>query len=161
MRFIRIGMATVLAAMLCGTAAQAGEASNPSGKFSIWVPDPWTVTQKRSGIVAENPKHNLYMVASPITLVDVDSLDEQARAFVDAELDDAKIVKDEETKHQGLPARRLQGTGRDEGDDVVFQCIVIDPGNNRDPLAVLIYGDPKPMEEAPPLEKILGSLKPM
>ncbi len=161
MQSMRMGVAALLAAMLCGTAVQAGETSNPNGKFSIWTPDPWTVTQKRSGIIAENPKRNIYVVASPVVLVDADSLDEQARAFVDNELDDMKITKDEETKHQGLPARRLQGTGRDEGDDVVFQCIVVDPGNNRDPLAVLIYGDPKPMEEAPPIEKILSSLKPM
>jgi hypothetical protein len=161
MRIMRAGMLALVAAMLCGTAAEAGETSNPNGRFSIWLPDPWTVTQKRSGIVAENPKHNIYMVASPVVLVDADSLDEAVRTFVDNELDDAKITKDDETKHQGFAARRLQGTGRDEGDDVIFQCIVIDPGNNRDPLAVLIYGDPKPMEEAPPLEKILGSLKPL
>ncbi len=161
MRIMRVGVAALLAAVLCGAAAEAGETSNPNGRFSIWLPDPWTVTQKRSGIIAENPKRNIYMVASPVAIPDADSLDESARAFVDNELDDAKIIKDEEIKHQGFAARRLQGTGRDEGDDVTFQCIVIDPGNDRDPLAVLIYGDGKPMEEAPPLEKILGSLKPL
>lgn len=161
MQTVKLGTIALLLALMCGTAVQAAETSNPNGKLSVWTPDQWTVTQKRSGIVAENPKRSLYMVASPVTVVDAGSLDEAARAFVDNELDDAKITKDEEVKHQGFPARRLQGTGRDEGDDVTFQCIVIDPGNNRDPLAVLIYGDPKPMEEAPPVEKILGSLKPL
>ena len=161
MRTMNAGMVALLAAMLCGATAEAGETSNPNGRFSIWTPDPWTVTQKRSGIVAENPKHNIYVVASPIVLVDAASLDEQARSFVDSELDDAKITKDDETKQQGLPGRRLQGTARDEGDDVVFQCVVIDPGNNRDPLAVLVYGEAKPMEEAGGVEKVLASLRPM
>ncbi|HXP75164.1 MAG TPA: LpqN/LpqT family lipoprotein [Stellaceae bacterium] len=161
MTIIKAGVIGLFVVLLCGAAARAGMVTSPNGKFSIWTPDPWTVTKKRSGITAENPKQSVYVVAAPVGVVDADNLDEQARAFVDNEIDDMKITKDEESKYQGFPARTLQGTGRDEGDDIVFQCIVVDPGGDRDVLAVLIYGDAKAMQENNAVEKILSSLKPL
>lgn len=160
----RTMVSILFAALMLTAAAHAGEVSNQQSKFSLWLPDRWTVTQMRGGIVARNEGDEVYVVASPVWAVDASGLAEQAHTFIDGELDSMKISKESDTKVGGMAARALEGTGKDSGDDVAFKAVVIDPGAPRDVLGVLVYGDPDFMEKKGAqrnIEHILASLKPL
>jgi len=150
------------ALMVWAASAAAGQTAVPRGGFSIWVPDKWTVTIKRTGIYAANPNDELYLVASRIGFPDANNLDDDAQAFLSYELDDYKISGSEDSNVGGMPSRALQGTGTSDKDSIEFTSEAIDPGPDHDVVGVLVYGDPDAMKTEQgqaTVKRILSSLK--
>jgi hypothetical protein len=145
-------------------AARAGEHANANGKFSIWLPDPWTVKESGPRIEAHNPKDTVQVVVGPLKDPDADLTDEDVADFIDDELDAMTIKKDVASKQDGLAARILEGTGEDEDDDVDFRSIAVDPGGNAPVIVVLVYGETEAMSRDDIeriVNRILHSLKPI
>src|SRR5262249_15786013 len=80
--------------------------------------------------------------------------------FLDDELDDFTIKTDQIVlEPSGARARKLEGTGKDEGDDIVFRIRAFLRG--ADVLVVLVYGEvPETTNEsgAALLDRVLRSL---
>ena len=157
-------LAPWLALGLPAAGAHAGETAHPAGRFSIWMPDSWTVQVQGDRVIAHNPNDNIQLVVGPLADKDADLADEDVRDFVDEELDDMAIAADQMTTQAGRPARQLQGTGDDEDEDVVFQAVAIDPAPGLPVIAALLYGETGPMarpEVQQMVSKILASFRPM
>jgi hypothetical protein len=161
---VRIGLVAFLAWIVCAAGAVAGEYKNPAGKFSIWLPDPWTVRVEGNRIFAQNPKDTIEVVVHPLADSDADLVDEDVTDFVDDELDSLKVVTDKPEKRGALNARYVEGTGMDGPDDVIFKAVAIDPGEKDAVIEVVIYGDDDVMDKAenqPMIQHILRSLQPL
>ena len=146
------------------TVGRAGETAHSAGRFSIWVPDSWTVQAQGDRLIAHNPNDNIQLVVGPIADKDADLTDEDVRDFVDEELDGMAIAADQMTTHAGRPARQLQGTGDDEDEDVVFQAVAIDPAPGLPVITALLYGETGPMarpEVQQMVARILASFRPL
>jgi hypothetical protein len=141
----------------------AGEVSNPQGKFSIWLPDSWEVTQSGNRVLAQNPKDSIEVVVGPLKDPNADLTDEDVTDFVDDELDAMKVAKDEKVTQASRPARRLEGTGADGDDDIEFRAVAIDPAEKEAVIEALVMIDHdiidrEQMEKV--VEHILRSFKP-
>lgn len=164
MMMLRVLAAAVFLSCLVAAGANAGDNVNQSGKFSIWVPDQWKVTQEGNRIRARNPRDTIEVLAGPLPDTDADLVDEDVADFVDDEIDDMKITKDDKTKLGSLDARILEGEGTDEGDDIIFRALALDPGGTAAVIEVVVYGDDDIMDTPDikrVVERILRSLKPI
>ena len=75
-----------------------------------------------------------------------------------------KVETDTPLKHRGLNARRIAGTGTDEGDVVRFHALAVDPGGKAAIIMVLVYGAPGAFEKGRAselTEHILNSFHPV
>jgi hypothetical protein len=88
---------------------------NACGRYSIWVPDSWTLTIKKERMAAESPDNGLYLVVAPIGDKSADLIDDDVVDFIDDELEDMKITSDRREKLVGIEARVMEGTGADNG----------------------------------------------
>jgi hypothetical protein len=161
---VRIFAIALLAWLTGAAGAMAGEYKNPAGKFSLWLPDPWTVKVEGKRIFAQNPKDTIEAVAHPLDDADADLVDEDVVDFIDDELDSMKVEADRAVKHGDLNARRVDGTGKDGPDDVVFRALAIDPGGTDAVIEVVVYGDDDAMDKdevKQMVEHILRSLHPL
>ena len=161
---LRFGVIVVVASLAATASAFAGEYKNPPGKFSIWLPDPWTVRVEGNRIFAQNPKDTIEVVAHPLLDPDADLVDEDVTDFVDDELDSMKVETDKPMKHGALNARYVEGTGTDGPDDVIFKALAIDPSEKDAVIEVVIYGDDDVMDKdelQPMIQHILRSLQPL
>ena len=161
---VRVIIIALIASLAGAASALAGEYKNPAGKFSIWLPDPWTVRVEGKRIFAQNPKDTIEVVVHPLDDPDADLVDEDVADFVDEELDTMKVVTDKPLKHGELNARLLEGTGTDGPDDVVFRALAVDPSANDPVIEVVVYGDDDVMDKddiKPMVQHILRSLHPL
>lgn len=159
---LRSAVLAIIVAISVAAGAWAGEVANPAGKFSVWLPDLWTVKHTGNRLDAHNPPNNIQVLVVPLKDDDADVVDEDVTDVVDDELDDMKVLKDEKAVHLRLQARRVQGTGNDEGDDVVFRVLAVDPGGKSPVVVALVYGETDVMargEIQGMVERILTSLK--
>jgi uncharacterized iron-regulated membrane protein len=143
-------------------AARADDHVSTGGKFSVWLPDRWVATAKGDRIEAHNPADSVQVVVGRLKDADADLSDEDVADFVDDELDDMAISKDETKNLQGRETRVLEGTGRDEEDPVNFRAVAFDPGGAV--LVALVYGDANVLgreEVSRAVERILRSVKPL
>jgi hypothetical protein len=143
--------------------ARSAEYRNEAGHFSIWVPDAWIVTQQGNRLDAHNPPDNVQVVVAPLKDGDADLTDDDVADFVDDEIDELRVTADRQMPVGNLPARHLEGTGKDEGDDVVFRAVAIDPGGTAAVIEVLVYGEDKAMardQVQKAVAHILRSLRP-
>ncbi len=151
------------ACLLTAGGALAGEQANAAGHFSAWLPDGWVIAQQGNRIVAHNPPDTIDVVIGPLKDADADLVDEDVADFVDDEIDDMHVASDTTAKLAGFAARRLEGTGSDEGDAIVFRALALDPGGAAAIIEALVYGDPDVMAR-PQLQQvvdhILHSLRP-
>jgi hypothetical protein len=141
----------------------SAEYRNEAGRFSIWLPNPWIVTQQGDRVVAHNPSDTVQVIAGPLKDHDADLTDEDVADFVDDEIDDMRVTADRQMPVGNLATRHLEGTGKDEGDDVVFRAVAIDPGGSAPVIEALVYGDNEAMardQVQNAVAHILRSLRP-
>ena len=119
--------------------AWAADVNVPEGRYTIWIPDTWKAGIAGSRISATASDESISVVAQVLPLpgelagADFDSL-------LDTELDDFTITRDEIVRRPGGElVRRLEGTGKDEGDDVLFR-IAASP-REKELVIVLVYGE--------------------
>jgi hypothetical protein len=145
-------------------AARSAQYRNEAGRFFIWLPDAWIVTQQGNRLDAHNPRDTVQVVVAPLKDRDADLADEDVADFVDDEIDAMRVTADQQMPVGNLPARHLEGTGKDEGDDVVFRAVAIDPGGAAPVIEALVYGDDEAMERDQvqnAVAHILRSLRPL
>lgn len=140
-------MRQIVAALLFGigllAAAPAGAAmrDNQVGGFTVLVPDGWVVEDHGPRLIAHNPADTIQLVVGPLADADADLNEVDVLDFVDDELDDMHVTTDRMGQQASKPARFVEGTGTDEGDDVAFRAVAIDPAANRAVIVALVYGE--------------------
>jgi hypothetical protein len=145
-------------------AARSAQYRNDAGHFSIWLPDAWIVTQQGNRLDAHNPPDTVQVAVAPLKDADADLTDDDVADFVDDEIDAMRVTADRQMPVGNLQARHLEGTGKDEGDDIVFRAVAIDPGGTAPVIEALVYGEDKAMthdQVQNAVEHILRSLRPM
>jgi hypothetical protein len=144
--------------------ASAADLRNDLGRFSVWLPDGWVIVQQGARMVGHNPGDTVQVVVGPLRDADADLVDEDVADFVDDEIDGMRVASDTNLQQAGFAARRLAGTGNDEGDDVVFHAMAIDPGGTAAVIEAVVYGETdamgRPQLQAA-VEQILTSLRPL
>jgi hypothetical protein len=144
-------------------AAQSAQYRNDAGRFSVWLPDAWIVAQQGNRLDAHNPPDTVQVVVAPLKDGDADLTDEDVADFVDDEIDEMRVTADRQMPVGNLPARHLEGTGKDEGDNVTFHAVAIDPGGTAPVIEALVYGEDKAMthdQVQNAVAHILRSLRP-
>jgi hypothetical protein len=125
---------------------------NACGRYAIWVPDAWKVTDKNERLLAESRDNELHLVVAPIKDKSADLIDDDVVDFIGDALDDMKITSDRREKLGGIEARVMEGTGTDDG-SILFRAVVLDPGENEGLIEMLIYGAPVEMKR--PANRVL------
>jgi len=144
----------------------AGTVVNVCGKYTFWVPDDWKATKDSDNparTTFDSADGNLSVVAGPLSEADADLTDEEVTDFADEELDDMKVTGDKFDTLEKFKIRLIEGTGKDEGDAVVFKMLALDPGMDETVLAILIYGSARDIHKAAnqaTIDKILRTLRP-
>ncbi len=144
--------------------AAADDLTHAQGHFALWLPPAWPPKLDGARLTAENPQGNVDVLAGPLDDPDADLTDEDVLDFIDDELDTMKVETDTPLKHRGLNARRIAGTGTDEGDVVRFHALAVDPGGKAAIIMVLVYGAPGAFEKGRAselTEHILNSFHPV
>jgi len=160
----RLGAIAFTIWLVSAAGVQAAQHTNAAGKYSIWLPDGWTVKVEGNRILAQNPKDTVEAVVGPLTDADADLVDEDVADFVDDELDSMKVVSDTASKRGGLDVRMLEGTGTDGPDTVIFRAVAVDPNAKDAVIEVVVYGDDDVMDKddvKATVARILNSLKPL
>lgn len=158
----------VLASTLASTKPScAGTIINACGKFSFWVPDDWKVTKDGMSSVErttfDSKDENLHVLVGPLVDKDVALSDEDVTDFADEEFDDMKVTSDKKDTVEKLDVRRVEGTGTDEGEPIVFKLLAMEAGSDGGVLAIVVSGSPSDMarpENQATIDRILSSLRP-
>jgi hypothetical protein len=168
---MRLLITTLVFAALTSTFAAtkpscASTVINVCGKFSFWVPDDWKATKDSDNVARttfDSADGNLSVIAGPLSEEDADLTDDDVLDFADEELDEMKVTSDKPDTYEKFDVRLVEGTGQDDGDDVVFKMLALDPNGDGTVLAVLIYGSEadmkKPSNQAA-IDQILHGLRP-
>jgi hypothetical protein len=152
-----------LIALFACRPALAGEI-RPSGggDFSVWTPSGWKVTKPDNRVAANAPDESLYLSAEQLPLAAAGLKGIDVAAILDRELDDFDITVDELRAVDGVPYRRVEGAGVDEGDKVLFRMRVISHPSRPLALVALVWGENEDMADAATsgiADQILKSLK--
>ena len=148
--------------LMAAGAALADDHVSAAGKFSAWLPDRWVVSESNGRIEAHNPPDTVQVVIGALKDADADLADDEVIDFIDEEIDDMKVTRDETVNMQGRESRLIEGNGRDEGDAVNFRAIAFDPGGAV--LVALVYGDARALSRediSKAVDRILRSVRPM
>ncbi|MHB2169579.1 hypothetical protein [Alsobacter sp. R-9] len=144
--------------------AFAGELRPTGAVFSVWTPSGWVVNQQPPRVSAHAPDESLYVSAEQLLLPAEGLKKIDVNAILDRELDDFEIRLDELRARDGVPYRRLEGTGNDDGDSIVFRMRAISHPSQAMALVVLVWGEDDDMADPATsgiADQILASLKPL
>jgi hypothetical protein len=158
----RRSLVTGLLAIL-PTAALARDMLTPTGQYRVWIPDDWLMTKETGWLTAHAPDESLWLRADQMTATNTDLQSFDAEGFIDSELDDYDILRDEIRSLNGIPYRRVEGSGVDEGDNVLFRVRIVRHPTAPVVLATIIYGEPDDIADAQTAvlaDKILKSIQP-
>lgn len=141
---------------------RAGEIRPKASAFSIWTPSGWITEQPENRLSAHAPDESLYLSAEqqPLPSGDIKGVD--VEAILDRELDDFDIKLDELRALNGVPYRRVEGTGDDEGDDITFRMRISTHPAQPLALIALVWGENEDMGDAATsavADQILKSMK--
>jgi hypothetical protein len=127
---------------------RAGEIRPNAAAFSVWTPSGWITEQPENRLSAHAPDESLYLSAEqqPISSGGIKGVD--VEAILDRELDDFDIKLDELRALNGVPYRRVEGTGDDEGDDVTFRMRIIAHPAKPFALIALVWGENEDLGDA-------------
>ncbi|MBI1244998.1 MAG: hypothetical protein GC202_08330 [Alphaproteobacteria bacterium] len=139
----------VLASILLGAPAWAGDNAVAGGRFTIWTPDQWVTKVKGDRLDTNNPPETVYVVATRLAGASA-SATARARAFIDSELDEVDFEGDS-----------LNGTAQDGDDELEFFGTAVVDG--ADVLVLLVYVYDEMLKQPGPrqaVERIRASFKP-
>lgn len=133
-------LASVGALLLAPRLARAGTTQLEG--FSIWVPSNW-VTQTDDGqFNAHSGNEALYLRAQLLDLPPKGTLaTAPLEGVVDDELDDYDVLSDNIDTSGPKPLRVMEGSGEDEGDDVLFRMVALPAAQPTQVALAMVYGE--------------------
>jgi hypothetical protein len=137
----RLAAATLaISLVLAAGEAAASEAADQTSRYTLWVPDEWTVEKKTGGIIARDATDTVRVVTG--LAPNAFRLEgEGIRAFVDDEL--AAVTVDSDRVASGKWRTHLlsgTATSRRDGVKVAFDALAIEPGGGQPVIELLVYG---------------------
>jgi hypothetical protein len=148
---------------LAGASAD-GKFLVPTGRYSIWLPSGWTVTQKNTHLAAHDAVEDIDVIAGPVVIGNGDIASHEIMHFIDDELDGVKISKDARSHKNRQDTRVIEGTGWDDGTAIHFYARAVAPPDKAYAFVVLAYGEADDVSDGAGhtvVDLILHSLKPM
>ncbi|HYM91870.1 MAG TPA: hypothetical protein VEW91_09590 [bacterium] len=118
----------------------AGEYTNTELKYSISLPDGWSVIDNTGRETYFGRRGADYPGAAVGTLSASTRLTDDRVRHID--LNNLKVTRDTMTRQAGWPARRIDGTAVSEGDALLFYSIAIKPGDDAEIIQLTVWGPP-------------------
>jgi hypothetical protein len=158
----RAPVLAALAAAFLAVPAGAAEYVNSAKKFSLTLPSCWQLTSELPSEVFFSCTGNEELGAAVEILAANTKLNDPA-VVSRIDLSNRKVTKDVASMQAGLPARRIEGTARSEGQNLNFYAIAIQPATGP-VIEVDIWATPadaKRPEMRKMIEAMLASFKPL
>lgn len=110
--------------------------------FSIWLPSNWATQTNEDRVDAHSSNEVLYLRAQVLDLPPKATLaTAPLEGVIDDELDDYDLLSDQMDTTGPSPLRVVEGSGEDEGDDVVFRVVAIPGAKPTQVVLAMIYAE--------------------
>lgn len=130
------------AAALVAAPALAQAGVHKIDGLSIWVPSNWATRTGEDRFEAHSADEVIYLRAQIVDLPQKATLaNAPLEDIIDDELDDYSLVNDRMDTTGAKPVRIIEGTGKDEGDDVHFRVVAVPASQPTQVLLAMVYAE--------------------